>query len=384
MTTRFKIRDRKPRKRGRLTVLICSIVLLIAGAAAIVVPIMEENASLSRDEAEYQELADELKREEDFTEVPMEEAPQTTEPHENGDSDQTHLVIHPPDEIDVSTEEADHQQEHSTSEEPFPAMTDPAQSDLHEPTTFPQSMPTVTKTPSSPFVTEAPGSTDHHPSEQSAPESSPVPKTTDEPKPPPPTPRPGNTGANLDACLAKNPEFIAWLKIPGTAVDYPVVLSDNVDFYLDHSFTGAKSKLGTLFSLGKTDYKTPGRNIAIYGHHITNTSGGQKMFRPLLSYKQKSFWERHQTIWLDSRYHIGVYRVFAVIEMVSGDWDPSQASFASETAFLRFVDNARENALYDTGVEVSAGDHILTLITCDRSFAAKAGRLVVMAVEEQN
>ena len=52
MTTRFKIRDRKPRKRGRLTVLICSIVLLIAGAAAIVVPIMEENASLSRDEAE--------------------------------------------------------------------------------------------------------------------------------------------------------------------------------------------------------------------------------------------------------------------------------------------------------------------------------------------
>ena len=107
MTTRFKIRDRRPRKRGRLTVLICSIVLLIAGAAAIVVPIMEENASLSRDEAEYQELADELKREEDFPEVPMEEAPQTTEPHKNVDSDQTHAVIHPPDEIDMPTEEAD-------------------------------------------------------------------------------------------------------------------------------------------------------------------------------------------------------------------------------------------------------------------------------------
>ena len=75
MTTRFKIRDRRPRKRGRLTVLICSIVLLNAGAATIVVPIMEENASLSRDEAEYQELADELKREQDFPEVPREEAP---------------------------------------------------------------------------------------------------------------------------------------------------------------------------------------------------------------------------------------------------------------------------------------------------------------------
>ena len=122
-------------------------------------------------------------------------------------------------------------------------------------------------------------------------------------KPPPiaaATPQPGNTGANLDACLSKNSDFVAWLKIPGTNVDYPVVLSDNVDFYLTHSFTGSESKLGTLFSLGKTDYSTPGKNIAIYGHHITNTTSGQKMFRPLLSYKSKSFWETHQTVYLDS------------------------------------------------------------------------------------
>lgn len=190
------------------------------------------------------------------------------------------------------------------------------------------------------------------------------------------------TGVDLTAAKAKNSDFIAWLTIPGTKVDYPVVLTNNMDYYLTHGFTGKTSKLGTLFSLGKTDYKTPGKNIAIYGHHITDTSSGQKMFRPLLSYKQKSIWENHQTVYLDSLYHCGKYRIFAVINMVNNTWDPSAASFDSEDDFLAFIRQAQSQALYDTGMEIQETDHILTLITCDRSFASKEGRLVVMAVEE--
>lgn len=192
----------------------------------------------------------------------------------------------------------------------------------------------------------------------------------------------GNTGADLAACQAKNPDFIAWLKIPGTNVSYPVVLSDNTDYYLTHSFTGKQSKLGTLFSLKKTDYLTPGRNIAIYGHHITNTSSGELMFRPLLSYKKQSFYEKHNTIYLDSLYHTGIYKVFAIVNLVKGEWDPSTASFASDADFLAFIRQAQARSLYDTGVEVTAADRILTLITCDRSYAAADGRLIVLAVEQ--
>ena len=190
------------------------------------------------------------------------------------------------------------------------------------------------------------------------------------------------TGIDLTAAKAKNSDFIAWLMIPGTKVDYPVVLTDNMDYYLTHGFTGKTSKLGTLFSLGKTDYKTPGINIAIYGHHITDTSSGQKMFRPLLSYKQKNFWENHQMIYLDSLYHCGKYRIFAVINMVNDEWDPSTATFADADELMDFIRLAQSCALYETGVEVTMTDWIITLITCDRSFAAKEGRLVVMAVEQ--
>lgn len=191
-----------------------------------------------------------------------------------------------------------------------------------------------------------------------------------------------NTGFDLTAAHEKNPDFVAWLKIPGTNVNYPVVLSDDTDYYLTHSFTGKQSKLGTLFSLKKTDYETPGRNIAIYGHHITNTSSGELMFRPLLSYKNQSFYEKHSMIYLDSLYHTGIYKVFAVVNLVKGEWDPSTASFASDADFLAFIRQAQARSLYDTGVEVTAADRILTLITCDRSYAAADGRLIVLAVEQ--
>ncbi|MBR5111156.1 MAG: class B sortase, partial [Clostridia bacterium] len=64
---------------------------------------------------------------------------------------------------------------------------------------------------------------------------------------PAPTPRVGKTGVDLDACKAQNDDFVAWLKIPGTKINYPVVWTDNVDYYLTHTFSGKESKVGTLF-----------------------------------------------------------------------------------------------------------------------------------------
>ena len=199
---------------------------------------------------------------------------------------------------------------------------------------------------------------------------------------PDPNPQPviGKTGADLVTCKAANDDFIAWLKIPGTKINYPVVLTDNVDYYLTHTFTGKQSKVGTLFSLGRTDYETPGQNIAVYGHHIT--TGGGNMFQPLLSYKKQSFWERHQTVYFDTLYDLGEYNVFAVFNMTLGEWDVAAAGFADELAFQAFLTRAQAASLYDTGIIVDTQDHILTLITCDRSYHGKEGRFIVMAVKQ--
>ena len=184
---------------------------------------------------------------------------------------------------------------------------------------------------------------------------------------------------DLSAYLAQNPDFVAWLRIPGTNVDYPVVQTDNPDYYLNHTFSGKSSVVGTLFSLADADYAAPGRNIAIYGHHLR--SSGEKMFTSLMRYKNPDFYEDNKTIVLDSLYRHSEYTIFAVVNMKAGDWEPSRTTFSGDAAFMAFVNRAKSESLYDTGVEVGADDHILTLITCDRSYAGKKGRLVILAVE---
>ena len=190
------------------------------------------------------------------------------------------------------------------------------------------------------------------------------------------------TGADLAACLAQNDDFIAWIRISGTNVDYPVVWTDDAEYYLHHTFTGKQGAAGTLFSLMKTDYSIPSRNIAIYGHHLKST--GEKMFTSLMRYKDADFYAGHETVLLDTLYESGSYRIFAVLNFRSGEWDASQADFESDAAFLEFIRYARRNALYYTGVTVGAEDSILTLITCDRSYGGKAGRLAVVAVLEKS
>ena len=184
---------------------------------------------------------------------------------------------------------------------------------------------------------------------------------------------------DLSAYLAQNPDFVAWLRIPGTNVDYPVVQTDNPDYYLNHTFSGKSSVVGTLFSLADADYAAPGRNIAIYGHHLR--SSGEKMFTSLMRYKNPDFYEDNKTVMLDSLYRHREYTIFAVMNMKVGDWEPSRTTFSGDAAFMAFVNRAKSESLYDTGVEVGADDHIQTLITCDRSYAGKEGRLVILAVE---
>ena len=238
------------------------------------------------------------------------------------------------------------------------------------------------KATSQPLPTEKVASFPETMQPQESPSASPVIET---PTPQPvstatPVPKIGKTGVDLGACKAQNSDFVAWLKIPGTKINYPVVWTDRVDYYLTHTFSGKESKIGTLFSLGKTDYAPPGRNIAVYGHHIT-TSGGN-MFQPLMSYKKKSFYENHKTIYFDTLYDLGEYSIFAVINMKSTDWDASAASFGSGQDFLAFVNRAKAASLYDTWIEVNENDHILTLITCDRDYHNPDGRLIVMAVKQ--
>lgn len=227
--------------------------------------------------------------------------------------------------------------------------------------------PQETESPASPLTTHAPEST---------PAVTCMPRATSPATAPPSM---ATSTVDLAACSAQNRDFVAWLTIPGTVIDYPVVRSDNTAYYLHHLFSGKESKLGCLFSLTNADYETPSRNIAIYGHHLSNSSA---MFSTLMDYKQAGYCADHSQIRLDTLYGTRTYRIFAVVNMKVSDWDAATARFSSNEDFLSFVNRAKNKSLYDTGVAVKSTDNILTLITCDRSHGGASGRLIVMAVQE--
>lgn len=52
----------------------------------------------------------------------------------------------------------------------------------------------------------------------------------------------------FDKLKEKNEDTVAWLKVAGTQVNYPVVQTDNNDYYLTHAFDKSVNEAGWLFA----------------------------------------------------------------------------------------------------------------------------------------
>ena len=79
-----------------------------------------------------------------------------------------------------------------------------------------------------------------------------------------------------------NSDFIGWITVDGTAVDYPVMQTPgDEEFYLHKDFDKQYSLAGSLFADTDSDIRKPSTNIMIYGHHMQ--SG--KMFQNLTKYE---------------------------------------------------------------------------------------------------
>ena len=331
--------------------------LFMTGVALIVIPMILQQQEISADDNIYALMAEEIQAQAaatpDPTILPEADHQEETEP----EPDETESSEDPP-----AAELSETEDVAATTEEPASEyyVVEPVQ-------------PAETSTEPEPEdEAELPAEQDAPETTQGVPTSQPSRKPASATATPKPSAKPQNAATD-------NKDYVAWLSIPGTVINYPVVRSDRTEYYLHHLITGQESKLGTLFSLTTSDYETPSKNIAIYGHHLSNSTA---MFSTLLQYKNESYWKSHQTIQLNTIYGTRTYRIFAVLNHTVSDWDASTASFKDDNAFLKFVNRARKKNFYDTGIEVSETDHIITLITCDRSFGGVQGRLLVMGVEQ--
>ena len=212
------------------------------------------------------------------------------------------------------------------------------------------------------------------PAETTVPTQATVPPTT---AAVPPT-EPREVLPRLQEQYEKNPDLAGWLTIPGTRIDYPVMYSpDEPERYLHANFEVSYSFAGLPFLDAACD--TESGNRIIYAHNMLDGS----MFRTLLKYQQKDFWQRNPVISFNTLYEEQEY------EVVAAFYDKVYKKSDTNFKFYQFYDTSdqssfdeamayyREHALYDTGVTAQCGDLFLTLVTC--AYQTENGRFVVVA-----
>ena len=195
-------------------------------------------------------------------------------------------------------------------------------------------------------------------------------------------------GRDYKAFYEKNPneDFVGWLRIDGTKIDYPVMQTsvDNANYYLYRDYNKKNSTPGTIYAREQCDVFTPSDNVTLYGHTMKDGS----MFAYLHNYTAKATWDRNSLIFFDTfnpktgdvEYH--TYKIFAVFKTSANIGEGfSYHKFenaATKQDFDDFVSTCKSLAFYDTGVTPQYGDKLLCLSTCE--YTLDNGRLVVAAV----
>ena len=180
---------------------------------------------------------------------------------------------------------------------------------------------------------------------------------------------------------AQNQDLVGWVSVPGTALNYPVVQTDNDSFYQNHNFKKASSPYGTPFLSYKNDASELDLNNVLYGK---NAEKAPRVFGELEAYRSADFFKKNPVIRYDTlseSYQFKVYGVFLTNSAPEQDngyvFDYTVPNLGTVESFAGYVDQINQRRLYDTGVDILSSDKVLTLSTSVDDF--EGARLVVVA-----
>ncbi len=175
-----------------------------------------------------------------------------------------------------------------------------------------------------------------------------------------------------------NKDVYAWITIPGTAIDYPILQheTDNT-YYLNYNIDGSYGYPGCIYTenMNKKDFTD--NNTIIYGHNMKNGT----MFADLHKYENSAFLEENNQIYIylpDKELHYTIFAAYVYDDrhlMYSFNFSDS----AVYENYLESVFAIRSmNANIRDDISVTKEDKIITLVTCIASQPDK--RLLVQAV----
>ena len=183
---------------------------------------------------------------------------------------------------------------------------------------------------------------------------------------------------------AEAPDIYAWLELPDTGIDDPVLQRAGADlFYNSHNAYGQYYMCGAVFS--QSAYN--GRNFdspmtVLYGH--STVLGQPGAFMELNNYADEAYFDAHREMRVYMPNGMYVYRIFAAC-VHSNEHLLYCHDFSDETQFDAFFSSLTEDTSPDSHIDAEAlpqaGDKVLTLSTCYS--ANKNLRYLVMGVLEE-
>ena len=169
---------------------------------------------------------------------------------------------------------------------------------------------------------------------------------------------------DFNKLINKNPDTIGWIKVLGTDINYPVVQTNNNDFYLTHSFDKSYNKAGWIFA----DYINKNlknneldKNTIIYGHNRQNNS----MFGTLSNVFKEEWLSNKENYYINfsTLNNNMVWEVFSTYTIEKEEYY-IQSNFSSDEEYISFLNTIKNRSTYKYDVNISKEDKILTLSTC--------------------
>lgn len=178
----------------------------------------------------------------------------------------------------------------------------------------------------------------------------------------------------------ENSDIVGWLEIEKTGINYPVLQTNNNDYYLTHTYKKENSKNGSIFLDKDYNFSIPSSNLLIYGHN--NKNG--KMFEELLNYENEEYYKEHPNIKFTTEKLDSTFEIIAVFKSRVYYKDETNVfryyyfiNAKNEEEYNYYIEECKKASLYNIGISAKYGDQLLTLSTCDYSTAN--GRFVVVA-----
>lgn len=161
-----------------------------------------------------------------------------------------------------------------------------------------------------------------------------------------------------------NGDIYAWIYIPDTVIDYPVLQhpTDN-SYYLNYNIDGSKGYPGCIYTenYNKKDFTDP--NTVMYGHNMKNGL----MFAGLRKFGDNVYFDEHPYVYIYTEDTLLVYEIFAAYES-DNEHILYGHDFTDADAFRDYLNGIFQvrsmNANIRESTVVTEDDRILTLSTC--------------------